>query len=101
MAPSRVSPETEKRITLLFSPDEHELVRALLSEECGNNVPLLEDLDEVKLERVRFAALKLSQGKLDELDRAIALAKIDWRDLLMAADFGDPQAHLSWFPQRR
>jgi len=95
-----MSPETEKRIALLFPPDQRDRVRRLLSEQCGNNLPLLESLDEVKLERVRFAALKLSQGKLDGLERAVALAKTDWRDLLMAADFGDPNAHSEWLPAK-
>jgi hypothetical protein len=101
MAPSRLSSETEKRISLLFPPDERDLVRMVLFEECGNNLPGLQGLDEVKLERFRFAALKLSQGRLDKLDQAIALANADWRDLLMAAGFGaDPMAHLAWCPDR-
>ncbi len=57
-------------------------------EQCGNNLPFLENVDE-RIERFQFAALKLSEGKLSELDRAIALAKADWRDLLMAAGFGE------------
>jgi hypothetical protein len=35
----------------------------------------LEALDAKRLERFQFAALKLSEGKLDPLDCAIALAK--------------------------
>jgi hypothetical protein len=99
MVASQLSTETEKRISLLFPPNEQQLVRAVLFEECGNNLPLLENLDETKLERFHFAALKLSEGKLDKLDHAIALAKADWRDLLMAAGFGeDVEAHKSWLP---
>jgi hypothetical protein len=101
MAASRLSPETEKRISLLFPPDERQLVRIVLFEECGNNLPFLEDLEERKLERFQFAALKLSEGKLDKLDHAIALAKTDWRDLLMASGFGeDVNAHKSWLPEQ-
>jgi len=101
MAASGLSAETEKRIALLFPPDEQELVRVVLVEECGNNLPFLDGLDEVKLEWFRFAALKLSDGRLDKLDRAIALAKTDWRDLLVDADFAnDPKAHLSWLPKQ-
>ena len=101
MASSRISCATEKRIALLFPPDERALVRAILSEECGNNLPFLEHVDEVKLERFQFAALKLSEGKLDKLDRAVALAKRDWRDLLVAAGFAeDVNAHMSWLPDQ-
>lgn len=57
------------------------------------------DLDEFQLERVRFAALKLSTGSLAGLRRAVELAKLDARDLLMAAGFGhDVRAHEAWFP---
>jgi hypothetical protein len=101
MASSQISCATEKRIALLFRPDERALVRAILSEECGNNLPFLEHVDEVKLERFQFAALKLSEGKLDKLDRAVALAKRDWRDLLVAAGFAeDVYAHMSWLPEQ-
>ena len=34
-----------------------------------------------------------------ELQKAIELAKTDWRDLLMSAGFGeDIHAHERWFP---
>lgn len=56
-----------------------------------------EESDEVQLERVRFAALKLSKGDLRELKKAVKLAQTDWRDLLMAAGFGnDVNAHKKW-----
>jgi hypothetical protein len=101
MPPLLVSLETERRIALLFPPDQRELVRVTLSEECGNNLPFLKNLDEVQLERFQFAALKLSEGDLEKFDRAVALAKRDWRDLLMAAGFGeDMNVHASWLPGR-
>lgn len=47
-----------------------------------------------------MAVLKLSAGDLDELDHAVALAKQDWRDLLVAAGFAnDPEAHRTWQPK--
>jgi len=43
----------------------------------------------------------LSEGDLSKLRSAVDLANVDWRDLLMAADFGDPSAHLLWlYPVR-
>jgi len=101
MVTSQLSTETEKRISLLFPPNERQLVRTVLFEECGNNLPFLENLDQRQLERFQFAALKLSEGKLDKLNDAIVLAKADWRDLLMAAGFGDVDAHKSWLPAQR
>jgi hypothetical protein len=80
------------------SPDRAEAAR-LLATECGNNLPFCEDSDEFTLERLRYAAMKLSDGTLADLREAIALAKTDWRDLLMAAGFAeDVTAHQRWRP---
>jgi len=51
------------------------------------------------LERFRFAALKLSRGRMDKLADAVRLANKDWRDLLVAAGFADSvDAHKDWKP---
>ena len=45
------------------------------------------------------AGLKLSGGDLSKLQAAIALAQVDWRDVLMGAGFGeDVSAHRAWRP---
>ena len=91
---AKLSSETRKRIGSLFPPSKREKVARLLREQCGNNLPFLEDVDEFGLERFRFAALKLSGGDLNVLRNAIELAKTDWRDLLVAAGFAnDINAH--------
>lgn len=94
-----LSSETQRRVDILFRPDEREAAITLLIDQCGNNLPFLEHLDEYQLERFRFAALKLSAGNLDQLREAIELAQFDWRDLLMAAGFGhDITVHKLWLP---
>src|ERR1700720_4313749 len=86
--------ETRQRITISF-PNDIELVSSLLTHECGPNVTEHSEL----LERVRFAVLKLSHGDLNALQQAIDLAKLDWRDALVAAGFGDDiKVHESWWP---
>ena len=86
---------------LLFDPSEQAEAGQLLVELCGSNLPLCEDSDAASLERLRFAALKISGGRLAELYSAVELANIDWRDLLVAADFAnDTEAHKSWVPGR-
>ena len=66
---------------------------------CGADLPLWIPADPRGLERVRFAALKLSNGDLGELRRAVEIARVDWSDVLVAAGFGhDPLAHEAWFP---
>ena len=102
MSTPPLSKETEKRIELLFPPNEQELVRSLLVSECGNNLPGLQSADSTAMDRFRFAVLKLSDGDLSELDKALRLASTDWRDLLMAAGFGESlTVHESWLPRAR
>jgi len=96
-----LSSETLVRVNLLFVEQDRDEASRLLVTECGNNLPLLKDCDEYRLERFRFAALKLSNGKIPELKTAIELAKLDWRDLLVAADFADDvEAHRHWLPTK-
>ena len=46
---------------------------------------------------MRFAALKVSNGKMGRLNEAVDLAKLDWRDLLVWAEFAnDVQVHQKW-----
>ena len=98
-----LSLEAEKRIDLLFPEDQREQVRILLRDECGDNLPLLpKRRDPAYYDRYRFAALKLGNGDFGKFQDAIRLAKTDWRDLLVAADFAnDSTIHLSWFPDRK
>lgn len=51
------------------------------------------------LERIRSAAIRVSGGTVGGLREAIALAQLDWRDLLVATSFADDvSAHLRWLP---
>jgi hypothetical protein len=95
MAP--LSQTTEKIIYKMFPITNQNEVREILINKCGNNLPFLLESDENGVERVRFAALKISQGKLEKLYEAVKLANIDWRDLLVGAEFeNDIQAHKKW-----
>lgn len=94
-----LSPETERRVSILFSPETRAEASRLLAEQCGNNLPFCEKLDQFQMERWRFSALKLSEGNIEKLSKAIELAKLDWRDLLVSAGFGDVDAHIHWVPK--
>ncbi len=86
----------------MFTADDREAAREILQKECGNDLPFLNELDEFKLERYRFAALKLSGGDLAKLREVVTLAKRDWRDLVVAAGFAhDIRAHEIWIPEIR
>lgn len=98
MAPA-LSPETKRRVEALYSEETRTEATELLVGDCGNSLPFCQSYDEFKLERIRFAALKISGGDMAKLKQAIKMAKHDWRDLLMAAGFAhDVTAHERWFP---
>ena len=95
-----LSPETIRRVDILFLPEHRERAKTLLYERCGNNLPFLKKEDMYQLERFRFAALKFSDGNLLMLEAAVKLAQEDWRDLLMASGFAhDTGAHRRWEPK--
>ena len=97
-----LSPETIRRVDILFRPEDRERAKALLYERCGNNLPLLEKDDMYQLERFRFAALKYSDGSLPTLEAAVELAQLGWRDLLVTSGFADDiEEHLRWEPKHQ
>jgi hypothetical protein len=92
-----LSPLTWELVQKVFTPDQAETAGQMLVAECGQNLPFLEHCDEQKLERVRFAALKISRGDLHRLQQAIDQAKRDWRDELVWAGFAERlDAHVRW-----
>lgn len=97
-----LSEATLERLRRLFPGASRAEATRLLADECGDNLPFCHDTTPEASERVRFAALKVSAGDLRRLRDAVQLAQVDWRDLLVQADFaGDPLRHLDWWPPRR
>jgi hypothetical protein len=95
-----LSQATQRRLEILFRPEDRAEASRLLVEKCGDNLPDHERSTAQSLERTRFAALKVSEGDLSRLRDAIQLANEDWRDLLSAAEFWrDTRAHERWFPK--
>ena len=93
----KITLQTVRLVNKFFAGDENNLVVSKLIDECGNNLPCCEDSSPTDLERVRFAVIKLSNGNLTDFESAVILAKIDWRDLLVNAEFAnDTNAHISW-----
>lgn len=92
--------ETMDRLEFLFPIESREEAISLLERECSQNLPFLNKASPIELQRFHFAALKLSEGRLDQLRKAIKVAQQDWRDLLVAAGFAnDCDAHLNWDPR--
>jgi hypothetical protein len=62
-------------------------------------MPQCEESTPEKMDRIRLAAIKLSNGVYVKLVEAVSLANTDWRDVLMAAGLGyDIDAHNKWVP---
>ena len=88
---------TKQCVQLTFSVAIQDSVMQFLVEHCGEELPLMTNDDTARLERIRIAVLKLSEGELARLESAVRGAHTDWRDTLMAADFGDSiEAHIQW-----
>jgi hypothetical protein len=94
-----LSEQTEALIQRLFSIENQDEVRRALEERCAENLPLLGKTppDKYRMERWRFATLKLGGGTIEKFREAIDICNRDWRDLLVWAGFGnDLQAHKKW-----
>jgi len=97
-----LSPGTHLRLRALFRQEDLAEAEALLEEQCADGLPFGESMTPADLERIRFAAIRVSDGRLSELREAIALANVDWRDLLVGAGFAhDVRAHEEWMPRQR
>lgn len=85
---------TEIVLERLFPGAEQEAVRSLLLEECTGKLPAVESDG---YERIHLAILKVSAGDTKKFADAVELARIDWRDVLMWAEFAnDLDAHRKW-----
>jgi hypothetical protein len=93
--PPQLTAGTIARLELLFKSDDQPMAREvlrMLSDQRFYN-------RSAEAERVWIAALKLSCGNLAELAKAVELANLDYRDLLLSAGFAnDPKEHLRWWP---
>ncbi len=94
-----LSPRVLKLVEALFREEEIAIAKDLLLIECSDNLPFCEDRTPDGMDQIRISALKCSGGSVSDLQKAIDLAKTDWRDLIMAAGFGyKPNDYLKWRP---
>ena len=94
-----LSLRTQMVVAILF-PQSAADAEQFLAEECGQNLPFCEKGTPESLERIRFAVLKIGNGDWTKFGQALDLAKRDWRDVLMWAEFAnDLDAHQKWADQ--
>ncbi len=95
---SALSHRTEQIIEHYITPDARATMRGRLEGECGIEALGCPGWTPEEMERIWFAVLKLGMKNDSAFESAITLAKTDWRDLLMAAGFGeDLEAHNKWW----
>jgi gluconokinase len=93
----KLSPRTRQLVERFFEPEEQAEAARRLVEDCGNSLPFCSQYDEYKMERIRFAVLRMGLGDMDEMQKAIDYAKRDWRDVLVWSGFGyDTTSHDQW-----
>ena len=96
-----LSPKTELLVSTAFCENTdayRRQIRGLLETEIGQNVPFRDEASPEDMERIWFAVIRLiAEDNMCQSD-VIKLARTDWRDLLMAADFAyDTGAHMTWY----
>jgi hypothetical protein len=91
-----LTPRLAAKLAALFPGEDRSLAQQWLVSEIDDDLPGGISNSMALLERIRAAALKFSGGSLDRLARATSLAQEDWRDVLLAAGFGDARAHDEW-----
>lgn len=97
MSFAHLSPKVSAKLEQLFPQEQRTAAAALLETECGAGLPLIASQGAEGIERIRCAALKISEGSLEKLHTAVQLANSDWRVVLVAAGFANSAlAHLPW-----
>ena len=95
-----LSEATVRRLNAVFDVELREEAARVLEDEGGNKLVYENNQTPEEMERLRYAALKVSNGSIEKLKEAIELGQTDWRDLLVAADFHlDSEAHESWMSE--
>lgn len=90
---------TIKRIQTLFTAELQKEVIDSLTNECAKGI---RPNNHEELERIRIAILKISEGDINKFYKAIEWSQIDWRDVLVAAGFGnDLNAHKVWISNNK
>lgn len=94
--PRPLSAFTRERLEALFLPEHRAVVEQALIERLDQILP---GRGPIETERFQCAVLRVSGGLLSGLEEALELARLDWRDLLVAARFFEPPYFRKWQPR--
>ena len=93
----QLTEDTKNVVELLFPSDQAEEMKKRLQDELSNGLVFAAYSTAESRERIWLAVVKSCKETLNPWNTWFELAKTDWRDLLMAADFGhDTTAHIKW-----
>jgi hypothetical protein len=92
---------TRQRLEMVFVPELRKQAEEILLKQFGTKMPGYKDASALEIERVRFAALKLSEGSLAKLREQLDVVSVNPHDLLVKAEFLDIGDHLDWWPDAR
>ncbi len=93
-----LSKRVNRLLAILVDESNRSRLGDRLQEEAANNIPFHDKSKTNDMDRIRFSILKLVSENPSTEDNAFELAKVDWRDLFMAAGFGyDAEEHERWY----
>ncbi len=96
--PIPLSEKTKRAAELLLAEPDRSRIGQRLVAETSEEIPMWREFTPEGLERIRFSVLKLIAQGPEHENIAFNHAKMDWRDLFMAAGFGESASeHERWY----
>jgi len=93
-----LTPRVLRVLDRLFAPEARHQMVTRLEHECSAEALGCPDWTPPQMERLWFSIVKLVHANPGRIDQTFILARTDWRDLLMAAGFGEElDAHEKWW----
>lgn len=93
-----LSDDTRRAAEILLDSAIRSRIEERLVAETSEEIPMWHNFTPEGMERIRFSVIKLIAQNPQNEDIAFNHAKMDWRDLFLAAGFADSATeHERWF----
>lgn len=98
--PIPLSRNTRRLADILLSDSDRDRICHRLKTECAEDIPMWHENTPEGMERIRFAVLRLISRNPKNEELAFNHAKMDLRDLFIAAGFAESTTeHKQWFTE--